>query len=324
MSEKVLLVDDSKEARSQIKKALGDIFTDFIEAVEGIGALKSFVEEKPCLVITDIEMPSIDGYRFISTIRSMEDGRDVPIIILTGSKDSLKKKLRGFDLGASDFLVKPFHPEELTARVKSLLRMSALMNQLKERNAQLKKLAITDELTGLYNRRCFFDKIKEQMALGHRHNFKVACILIDIDHFKKINDTNGHQAGDEVLKKIGRLLKSCKREGELIARFGGEEFVLCLFNTSSESAYLAAERFRNLLGAYDFSSPLCPDLRLTVSIGVAVYPHNGLFTIDDLLKAADKALYRSKRDGRNRVTIFEWAESASSPGDGPECNTTRQ
>lgn len=313
MPGKVLLVDDSKETRNQIKDALEGIFDEFVEAENGLGAIKCFIEENPRFIITDIEMPSIDGYRFISTIRSMDDGRDLPIIVISGSKDSLNKKLKGFDIGASDFLIKPFYPEELVARVKSLLRMRALMDELKEKNAQLKKLATTDELTGLYNRRCFFEKVREQLALGLRHNFKVACLLIDIDHFKKINDTAGHMAGDEVLRKIGRLLNSCKREGELIARFGGEEFVMCLFNTNSQSAFLAAERFRKLISAYDFSSPLSPELKITSSIGVAVYPQNGVFTIDELLKAADKALYNSKREGRDRVTIFEWAPGSPTP-----------
>jgi diguanylate cyclase (GGDEF)-like protein len=156
------------------------------------------------------------------------------------------------------------------------------------------------------------------MALGARHKLKVACLLIDLDHFKKINDDSGHMAGDEVLRKIGRLLNSCKREGELIARFGGEEFVMCLFNTDSESAQLAAERFRKLIKTFDFSSPVFPNLRITASIGVAVYPQNGVFSIDELLKAADKALYTSKREGRDRVTMFEWrADGDGSPGTAP-------
>lgn len=309
MLKKVLLVDDSKQSRLTVKDALRDVFEEFIEAEDGVSAIKEFVEHKPGFIITDIEMPSIDGYGFMSAIRNMEDGRDVPVIMISGSRDSLKKKLKGFDLGASDFLIKPVVPEELVARVKSLIRVRDLVEELKEKNALLEKLATIDELTGLYNRRYFFKEVKEQMALGLRHHFKIACLLLDIDHFKRVNDTYGHSAGDEVLKKIGRLLKSCTRQGEILARFGGEEFVMCLFNTDSESAFFAAERFRKLVSAYDFSSPLCPSLHITVSIGLAVYPQSKVLTVDELVKAADDALYRSKREGRNMTTLYEWSPS---------------
>lgn len=305
MKEKVLLVDDSRQAREAIKAALAGLFSIFIEAEDGLAAIKSFVEEKPGFIVTDIEMPSINGYRFISTIRNMDDGRDVPIILLSGTKDSLKKKLTGFNLGASDFLMKPFENEELIARVKSLLRVRNLMEELKEKNSLLEKLAITDELTGLNNRRHFFESTHSQMALGLRHHFKIACLLMDIDHFKKINDTYGHMAGDEILRKLGSLLKACKREGEILARFGGEEFVMCLFNTDSESAMLAAERFRRLVSEHDFSN-VAQGLKITLSIGAAVWPQERVTSIDELVKAADKALYKSKSLGRDRVTLYEW------------------
>lgn len=317
MKDKVLLVDDSAQARLAIKDALGGLFSVFIEADDGLTAIKAFVEEKPGFIITDIEMPSINGYRFIATIRNMEDGRDVPIIMLSGTKNSLKKKLTGFNLGASDFLIKPFEKEELVARVKSLLRMRTLMDELKDKNALLEKLAVTDELTGLHNRRHFFESVKEQLALGLRHHFKIACLIMDIDHFKKINDTYGHMAGDDILRKVGWLLNSCKREGELLSRFGGEEFIMCLFNTDSESAMLAAERFRNLIKAHDFTSSLCPKLNITVSIGLAVYPQGAIAGIDELIKAADEALYASKSDGRDCVTLFEWKPSGKVKGPSP-------
>ncbi len=308
MKEKVLLVDDSRQARAALKEALKDVFSSFIEAEDGIAAIRAFVDEKPGFIITDVEMPSIDGYRFISTIRSMEDGRDVPIILISGTKDSLKKKLTGFNLGASDFVLKPFEGEELLARVKSLLRMRKLMEELREKNALLEKLAVTDELTGLHNRRHFFEAVREQMALGLRHGFKMACLLIDIDHFKQVNDTHGHAAGDEVLKRLGSLLSSCKRDGEILARFGGEEFIMCLFNTDSDHARLAAERFRHLIAGHDFSY-ISPGLKLTVSIGLALFPQERKASIDDLIRTADKAMYASKTAGRDRVTVYDPSES---------------
>src|SRR3972149_5644535 len=255
MEEKVLLVDDSRQARVALKDALKGVFSSFIEAEDGIAAIKAFVEEKPGFIITDIEMPSINGYRFISTIRNMEDGKDVPIILISGTKDSLKKKLTGFNLGASDFVLKPFEGEELLARVKSLLKMRNLMEELREKNA-----------------------------------------------------TYGHVAGDEVLKKLGELLFSCKREGEILARFGGEEFIMCLFNTDSARSRLAAERFRRLVAEHDFSS-ISPGLKITGSIGLPLFPQDRAASIDDLIRTADKAMYASKTAGRDRVTVYDPAES---------------
>jgi len=303
--DKALIVDDSEEARKAAKDALRDIFPVFVEASDGLSAIKAFVDEKPTFVITDVEMPSLSGFKFISTIRSMEAGKDVPIIMLSGTRETLKSKLSGFNAGASDFILKPFEGAELLARVKTLMRTHHLLEELKEKNALLERLAITDELTGLYNRRYFFESVRTQLALGLRHNFKISCLLMDIDHFKNVNDTYGHGAGDEVLRKIGRLLISCKRDGELLARFGGEEFVICIFNTDAANALLAAERFRKLIRGFDFSSPIFPNMRITVSVGVAVYPQDRVITIDDLVRAADKAMYKSKTDGRDRVTVYE-------------------
>ncbi len=312
MREKLLLVDDSKSERTSIKNALKDIFSDFIEAEDGLSAIKAFIEEQPGFVITDIEMPSMSGYRFLETVRQMDEGRDVPVILLSATKDSLKEKLTGFNLGASDFLIKPFNEEELVARTKSLLRIRSLMTELKEKNILLERLAVTDELTGLNNRRHFFESVKEQLALGLRHNFQIAFMLLDIDHFKAVNDTYGHLAGDEVLRVLGKLLLNAKREGELLARFGGEEFVICLFNTDTDSSLKAAERFRSIVEEYDFSSTEFPELnRITVSIGISTCSQQATIAsknsvgIDELLKTADTALYRSKSGGRNKVTLLE-------------------
>lgn len=305
--DKILLVDDSHTAREAMKTALKDTFSHYIEADDGITAIKAFNDEKPCFIITDIEMPSIDGYKLISTIRTLEDGKNVPIIMISGTNQTLKKRLIGFNAGASDFLMKPYEPEELSARVNSLLRIHRLMEELKEKNSLLEKLSMTDELTGLHNRRYFFDSAKEQIANGLRQDSKTACLLMDIDHFKQTNDNYGHAAGDEILRKLGKLLNSCRREGEILARFGGEEFVICLFNADSESALLAAERFRHLIKSYDFSSPLVPECQITVSIGVAIYPQQSPVSIDELIKMADKAMYQSKACGRDRVTIYEEA-----------------
>lgn len=302
-AERVLIVDDSRQTRAYLKEALRELFSEFLEAGDGIEAIKVFMEKRPGFIITDVEMPSINGYRLISTIRGMEGGRDIPIIMLTAKHRTLEKKLMGYDLGASDFIVKPVEDGELVARVRSLLKMKRLQDELKRKNELLKELAVTDELTGLYNRRHFFEAVREQLALGLRHGFKVACLLIDIDNFKKVNDTYGHMAGDEVLRTIGRLLRNNKREGELLARFGGEEFVICLFNTDSDSARLAADRFSDLIRSHDFSPIVNAPLRITASIGLSIFPQDPRLSADELLRAADTALYTAKGSGKNTVSV---------------------
>jgi diguanylate cyclase (GGDEF)-like protein len=302
---RALVVDSHEPSRSSIKETLKGIFAEFVEADAGLNAIRAFVETKPNFIITDTDIEDISSFNFISTIRGLSDGRDVPIMLLS-ERGSLKNELSCPGIGASDFIIKPFEEKELAARVATLLRTRRLMDELRQKNALLEKLAVTDELTGLYNRRYFFKTVREQLSLAERHSWDVSFLAIDIDHFKYINDTYGHSAGDEVLKKAGRLLNSCKREGELLARFGGEEFVICLLNTDLQSTLLAAERFRRLFRQHDFSTESCPDISLTVSIGVAMYPHGTSYTIDDALNSADYAMYKSKMGGRDRVSLFDW------------------
>ncbi|MEK7773321.1 MAG: diguanylate cyclase [Deltaproteobacteria bacterium] len=304
MPAKVLIVDDSRQSRTAIKEAVRDIFTDFIEAGDGITALKAFIGEAPSLVITDVEMPGVNGYRLVSTIRGMNTGGDVPIIMFSATRRALKDRLAGFKLGTSDFLMKPFDDAELAARAGCRLKTHNLIMELRERNALFEKLTVTDALTGLYNRRYFLDAANEQMALGLRHGFKIAFMLIGIDHFKTVNDTWGRQAGDDVLKKLGSLLNSRRRKGELLARHGAEEFIICLFNTAPEKAMLAAQRFRRLISSHAFSSIHHPRMHITASIGAAVYPQDGVAVVDELVTAAGSALFRAKKEGRDRAMLY--------------------
>lgn len=309
MRHKALIVDDSKEIRTALINSISDLFSSVIEANNGLTAIKAFIKERPNFIITDIEMPSINGYRLISTIREMDEGRDIPIIMISEAKSSMDKRLMSFDIGASDFIIKPYSDEELRARVKALLRISELMTELKEKNALLEKLSITDDLTHLNNRRYFFDSLRERIAIGLRFHLHVACIIFDLDNFKEINDNHGHLVGDEVLKKLSRILTSSMREGELLARFGGEEFIMCIFNTNIDDATLAAERIREVVKNTDFSTDGTGELRVTISAGVAVYPQGYDISTDELVKAADDALYISKNKGRDRVTTTEMKQA---------------
>lgn len=297
----ILIVDDSPTIRSSIRKALEDVhlFTHILEADDGVKALEVFLKNRVDFIITDVVMPKVDGYKLVSSIKGMEKGKDIPVIMLTERRESTDK-IKGLTIGASDYIIKPFDSGELIARVKVLLRMEKLQEELKEKNALLERLAITDELTGVPNRRYFFEILRMQMALAKRYGFPIACLLMDIDHFKRVNDTYGHPTGDMVLKRLAQVISSTKREGELLARIGGEEFAICLFKTDALGAIHAAERIRRLVESTDFPE----GFKVTVSIGVSSFPEDGVETIDDLLKTADEAMYHAKKAGRNRVVVY--------------------
>ncbi len=306
MLSKALIIVGTGGGFKSITSALKGTFSHFIEAKDRASATRAFESEQPECVVAASDADAFEACGIVSIIRGMKGGDHVPIIMLFANVGKpIDAKLAGFDAGASDCLVEPYETVELVLRVNAALRNFKVVRDIRDENRKLARLAVTDELTGLYNRRYFFEVVQSQMALGTRHGFKIACLLLDIDHFKQVNDAFGHAAGDEILKKTGAILNTSRRDGELLARLGGEEFVICLFNTDSESSLLAAEKFRNLIKAHDFSSPLHPPARLTVSIGIAVYPQKHKLTIDDLIRAADKAMYLSKSDGRDRVTIYE-------------------
>ena len=210
----LLIVDDSPAVRTLIKNAVTEnsLFSHILEAQDGMEALKLFFSNKVDFIITDIMMPKVDGYKLISAIKESEAGKDIPVIMLSAGRKGVSDKVKGLEIGASDYLIKPFDSSELLARIIVFIRMQRLQEELKEKNALLEKLSITDELTGIYNRRYFYEYMNMQAALAKRHSYQIGCIMIDVDHFKKINDTFGHDVGDKALKGLARLMKDKIRE----------------------------------------------------------------------------------------------------------------
>lgn len=306
MPEKTLLiVDDSPHFRTSIREAVKDasIFKNIIEAGDGAEAIRIFASNSITFIITDVVMPRIDGYKLVAAIRGTAAGKDIPVIMLTAAKKESSDKVKGLTIGASDYVIKPFNKEELLARIKVLRRMQDLQEELKAKNAILERLATTDELTGLPNRRYLFDSVGTIMALARRSKLPIACLMVDIDFFKKINDKYGHQAGDTVLKSLSDVMLKCKRDGELLARFGGEEFVMCLFKADERASFYAAERFRKTIESLNIHLNETA-LSVTVSIGCASMPSENLKDADELINRADGALYRAKKNGRNRSETY--------------------
>jgi len=297
----VLIIDDSENTRTQIKRELisAELFDRFYEAADGMEAFKLLLGNQIDLILCDLIMPRIDGIKLLGMVSGHEQLRDIPVIMLTGRGErELKINLLG--LGASDYITKPFDAGELIARVKVHLKIKSLQDELKQSNGLLKQLSNTDPLTLLYNRRYLMETLEKEMMRAVRKGTQLSLIMIDIDHFKKVNDTYGHQNGDQVLMAVADTFRTGLRLYDFPSRYGGEEFVLSLPETPHEDALMVAERLREKVESLLFTGDLL-GLKTTVSIGVSTYPDCSVNSVDDLIKKADKALYRAKAAGRNKV-----------------------
>ncbi|MBU1163022.1 MAG: diguanylate cyclase [Proteobacteria bacterium] len=298
----ILVIDDSKLIAHVAKNILTKQGHEVLLAQDGETGLDIARDKKPDLILLDLILPGMDGYGICERIKNDSTIKDIPIIMLT-SKAEHADKVRGLELGASDYVTKPFDEGELRARVNTHLRIKELYESVQEKNRMLLEMANRDGLTGLYNHRYFQETIAKDFKKALRYNESLACVLFDIDHFKKFNDTYGHPVGDIVLKTLGELVKNLMRDSDLAARYGGEEFALILYHTEAKDAYDIAERLRKTVEQHKFQAE---DLVLSVniSIGVACYYHPDIQDAKTLIECADKALYRAKEEGRNRVVAF--------------------
>lgn len=297
----VLVVDDSDIVRREIIQILREqsLFNLYYEAKDGLEGFKLLLSTKIDLILCDVEMPRMDGFKFIGMVKAREDIKNVPILLLTGNEDR-DSKIRGLEQGASDYITKPFDPGELTARVKIHLEIKTLQDKLKEANELLRKISYTDQLTGLYNRHQLMETLDREFERAKRTGNTLSMIMLDIDNFKRINDRYGHQSGDSVLTDTASIFRGELRCYDTAARYGGEEFIALLPDSLADEAAKVAERIRKAIEKTPFSVDKIK-LRVTASLGVAHYPSAGVDSIESLIKTADNALYRAKINGRNRV-----------------------
>ena len=301
MSACVLVIDDSPAIREQVVRTLSEVglFEQYKEAKDGLEGFRTLIDSKADLVICDVDMPRMDGFKFLQLVESRPELQGVPIIMLTGMMD-FNSKIKGLEQGASDYLTKPFDSGELVARVKVQLKIKSLQDELKQANELLKRLTNIDHLTNLFNRRYLSEVLDGEFFRARRNNEYLSLIIIDIDYFKKVNDTYGHQNGDVVLGAVAMLAQRQLRAYDSAARYGGEEFVLVIPGTTLAGGVMVAERLRQAVLEHTFPSPL-EDLTVTISAGVATYPSPNVDSVDSLFRQADEALYRAKQNGRNRV-----------------------
>jgi len=300
----ILVIDDSESQRSALRKILKAADFEVLLAADGIEGLKQLLQEKVDLVICDLEMPGLDGGKLIPMSDSPERSA-IPFLMLTAVQDP-KRRARLFQEGARDVVTKPFHHEELLARVRYQLELVRLQRELIEKNKLLKRLSTTDELTGLYNRRRLDELLRLEFQRARRHATPLAAVMVDLDHFKQVNDLHGHQAGDRVLREVGEILASRLRSTDSGGRYGGEEFLL-LVGCPPKGAQILAERWRMDLESREIPLEGGEGISVTMSAGVAGF-HRDMSGPAELVAAADAALYQAKERGRNQVVVAEAPE----------------
>jgi len=310
---RILVVDDHEDNVEVLRARLEARGYDVQGANDGVTALDATETWGPDLILLDVMMPDMDGLEVVRRLKANTALPFIPVIMQT-ALDSTERMVAGLEAGADDYVTKPINFAELEARVRSLLRIKKLQEDLAERerelsemNERLRHISLTDGLTGVDNRRSLEERLHEMFEHSLRLHEPVACVMCDIDHFKTVNDTYGHAAGDEVLKQFAAILKNEAREIDRVGRYGGEEFLILLPGTVLDAAVTFAERLRQKVDGNTFSYD-GGTLTRTMSCGVAAWPHPRVKGRDDLLKAADDALYVAKDRGRNRVVRFDSEE----------------
>ena len=311
----ILIVDDHEDNIEVLTVRLESRGYKTLSAYNGKDAIKIVEATPPDLILLDVMMPEMDGNEVARHIKGNKGLPFIPIIMQT-ALDSTDSKVEGLEAGADDYITKPIDFAELKARLRSMLRIKRLQESLEERekelveaNERLTYMSQTDALTGLDNRRHLNERIDEMFSHAKRLNEPFSLVMCDLDKFKSVNDTYGHQAGDEVLKQLSAILRDEAREIDRVGRYGGEEFMLLLPGTVLDAAVTFAERVRKRIEGNTFTFP-GGTLTRTSSFGVAGWPHPKIEQCDDLVRTADDALYVAKETGRNKVVRF----------DGPEFN----
>lgn len=304
LSGRVLYIEDSKTTAQLTLHMLDSMGLESDHFVSADEAFEAFGQNDYDIIITDIVVEgSMSGIGLVRAVRALHDNRGkIPVLAVSGLEDAARR-VEILRYGANDFVSKPFVDEEFHARVSNLITSKKLFDQVQQQQAQLQELATTDQLTTLFNRHYLNDAGTQAISNAQRHKHPLGMLMIDLDHFKSINDDHGHDKGDEVLTEVGKLLKAMSRQGDIAARFGGEELVLILAHCELIDAQQKAEQFRSDLEALKPGG-----LRVTASIGVAGLVEGMDFK--ELFKQADEAVYVAKDTGRNQVVVAGVAKAA--------------
>lgn len=303
---RILVVEDSESQAEVTRDFLERHGYEVIRVRDGTSAIKVAKTVPVDVILLDLVLPDISGNEVCRWLKLNNETKGIPIIMLT-VKSSLEDKVASIEAGADEYLPKPYNEVELNAVIYASLRTKTLQDELRHKNRQMEELlakvefmAVTDPLTELFNRRRFETIFKKELRERKRYKQDIACMMIDVDHFKRINDLYGHEAGDSVLKDIAQILRRSMREVDTVARWGGEEFILVMPQTNRDRALEPATRVLHAVSERRFEQ--VPDERITISIGIAC-ARGETDTVERIIGAADRALYEAKRKGRNRIEL---------------------
>lgn len=290
-----LLIDDSPYIHRLLAVKLKDEGLEFVAAFSGTEGLELAERQQPSIILLDVNMPDIDGFEVLRRLKGDTRTMNIPVIMLSGQAKSTDK-VTAFELGAMDFVSKPFDAHELRARIASAIKITQLMRLLE--NA-----ARIDGLTGLWNRAYFNERLESELASAARKSSAISLVMCDLDHFKKLNDSFGHPAGDAVLQGFAQTLRQELRAYDVACRYGGEEFALILPGTDNSEAVGVCERIRRALETRAWRR--YPELKVTGSFGVTTTGLDGQSDAPSWIEAADRALYAAKTSGRNQVRLYD-------------------
>ena len=313
----ILVVDDRPENLLAMNRLLADIDATVHTASSGNEALGMTLEHDFALVLLDVQMPEMDGFETAELMRFNQETSHVPIVFVTAVSMDQGHVFKGYRSGAVDYICKPIVPEILLAKAMVFLdlyrqkqELHEMVGKLREsqrvieaQNVVLKRLSIHDDLTGAHNRRHLDKMLAQEFYRCLRYEGDMTCIMLDLDHFKNVNDTHGHQFGDLVLKEFARRITCTSRSSDFVFRFGGEEFVVLMPETDIRGAMQASEKIRLGCASEPFQNSSTA-VDVTVSIGAASFHAHQPKNPGDLIRMADEALYEAKKGGRNRVVAF--------------------
>ncbi len=299
---KVMVVEDDPVHKRMLEKLLSGWGYQVQAVTNGAEAVRVLVEDESIqLVVADWMMPEMDGLDLCREIRK-RDSQPYTYFILLTAKDQHDDVVEGLDAGADDYVIKPVHHSELNARIRAAKRIIDLQNELLQAQERLRIQATHDALTGIWNRRAIFDALVRELDRAERQEIPLAVVLIDLDHFKQVNDTHGHLVGDEVLRETAQRIRGAVRSYDAVGRYGGEEFLVVAPECDARRAMDLAERIRLLL----LQNPIQTSgaaITVTLSLGVVHLGPGSSLKIHKVLSAADQALYEAKRGGRNQAVM---------------------
>jgi two-component system cell cycle response regulator len=296
----ILVIEDRDFEIDKVHQALSRDHHTIVTTANGIDATQATMRQEFDLLIVSLNLAQADGLRLTSHLKSSERTRNVPVLMV-GEDGDLQRIVRGLEMGANDYLLRPVDRNELLARVRTQIRRKRFQDRLKTNYEASLSMALTDSLTGLYNRRYFETHLQKMIVTRQQDRKQFAVLLLDVDKFKGVNDTYGHPVGDEILRTFASRLKDTLRGFDLIARLGGEEFIVVLPDVTPDLAYQVAERLRRSIGGRPIKCAV-PDgqLTITTSLGGLVVTPEMAMGYDDIMRAVDEALYAAKNGGRDQ------------------------